>query len=404
MENKIQLDLKTKIQEIDRVISYMLEYKRLFFIYNYMFNWGPTISETPEQMHERREEVPELKNIEAWAWMYAPFKAPNDVQETTEINLTSLNEDINWDKISDENSEISNEDINDNQEQIDNQKALEKFKDHPNYPILERFLNIEVSEWNKLNLLTDSDLLQLSQHLWSTDDIIWDLRNGIKNIDFDDERTFQILSNYLDKTESINKPLEQDNEGKYKLPEEFKWYMVLSGNADNDIVQLIIKNYTRLPDWDNWESNIDNDLYTACEVTLNKIIDWKNFRKTDTYYDAVEDIRNWDLDLRIEALQYINSLVNTSEWMKGWKAKSNFNKIKSEHNLTKKLYIEFKINQIEEQINNSQDLKEQEKLQNKLELLSKVLDSEDHFEWEVFAWNMKVEWENIWNETGWENI
>ena len=287
--------------------------------------------------------------------------------------------------------------IIEDEKQLDNNKELEKFKDHPDYPILSRFLNIEVSEWKKLDLLTESDLLQLSQHLWSTDDIIWDVRRAIHVIDFDDERAFDILNNYLNKIESINPPLEQDTSWIYKLPEDFNSYMVLYENADNDIIQLLIKNYTKLPDWINWESNVENDIFTACEITLNKIIEWKKFRKTETYYDAIEDARNWDLDLRIEALKYINSLVNTSEWMKWWKAKSNFNKIKTEHSITKKMYIEFKIHQLEEQMNNTQDSKEQQKLKVEFNQLLIELEKEDYFEWEVISWwelDVQTEWED----------
>jgi hypothetical protein len=316
--------------------------------------------------------------------------------------ITEKEYDIALDNLTEKKVSIEeNEQISESKEK-ENKQILEKFKDNPSFPVLERFINIEVSEWKKLNLLTESDLLQLSQHLWSSEDMIWDLRNWIKNIDFENESTQQILSNYLDKAESINKPLELDDDGQYTLPDDFKWHMVLSENIDNDIVQLLIKNYIKLPDWNNWESNIENDLYTACEVTLNKIIEWKNFRKTDTYYDAVDDIRNWDLDLRVEALQYINSLVNTSEWMKWWKAKSNFNKIKSEHSLTKKLYIEFKINQIEEQISTSNNNKEQQKLKIELANLIESVDNEDHFEWEVISWGkIDVHWE--WNDNIYEN-
>jgi len=61
------------------------------------------------------------------------------------------------------------ENINENQEK-ENQILLEKFKNHPSFPILERFMNIEVWDWKKMTLLTESDLIKVSNNLGNTDD------------------------------------------------------------------------------------------------------------------------------------------------------------------------------------------------------------------------------------------
>ena len=333
----------------------------------------------------------------------------------SDINIASISyEDKNkenpnidsW-KNSIESQELSTENQEDEKVVSENKEqklSLEKFKDNPSFPIIERFMNIEVGDWKKMQLLTENDLLQLSNSIWSNDDELQGLKNWIKNIEFDDDRTQTVLDNYLYTIENINEPIQVDSEWKYSLPEDFKWEgkKILSENIDNDVVQLIIKNYKKFPDWEDWNPNVEKDIFTSCEVTLNKIIENKNFPKTEMYESAVKDVRNWDLDERIEALQYINSLVNTQEGMKWWKAKLSIKGLKETHNLSKKSYIEFKEKQILTQINWTEDNKEKEKLQWELTELLKNNEVEDKFEWEVISWwkydvhNEKNIWE--WND------
>lgn len=320
----------------------------------------------------------------------------------SDIDIASISyADKNIENDSSENSIENQEDekiVSENQEK---EISLEKFKDNPSFPIIERFMNIEVGDWKKMKLLTENDLLQLSNSIWTNDDELQGLKNWIKNIKFDDDRTQTVLDNYLYTIENINEPMQVDSEWKYSLPEDFKWEgkKVLSENIDNDVVQLIIKNYKKFPDWEDGNPNVEKDIFTSCEVTLNKIIENKNFPKTEIYESAVKDVRNWDLDERIEALQYINSLVNTQEGMKWWKAKLSIKWFKETHNLAKKSYIEFKEKQILTQINWTEDNKEKEKLQWELTELLKNNEIEDKFEWEVFSWNMKIEWDNKWKES-----
>ncbi len=298
-------------------------------------------------------------------------------------------------------NEKNEENIDENQEK-ENQILLEKFKNHPSFPILERFMNIEVWEWKKMTLLTEPDLLKLSQHLGSWENPVSWLREWIKWIVFDDDRTQTVLNNYLYTVENINDSIKPDGEWLFPLPEEFKGekYSILNEDLDNDIVQLLIKNYTKFPDWEDGNPDIDKDIFTSCEVTLNKIIENKNFPQTKEYDKAVFDIRNWDLKTRIEWLIYINSLVNTQEGLKWWKANLSFKNIKKADKLKNESTKIFSENQKQKDLNNKVENKKYQWEQEDLLVNS---NEENISDWEVFSWDITIE--GIWDNTKniWEN-
>jgi hypothetical protein len=263
-------------------------------------------------------------------------------------------------------------------------------------------MNIEVWEWKKMTLLTEPDLLKLSQHLGSWENPVSWLREWIKWIVFDDDRTQTVLNNYLYTVENINDSIKPDGEWLFPLPEEFKGekYSILNEDLDNDIVQLLIKNYTKFPDWEDGNPDIDKDIFTSCEVTLNKIIENKNFPQTKEYDKAVFDIRNWDLKTRIEWLIYINSLVNTQEGLKWWKANLSFKNIKKADKLKNESTKIFSENQKQKDLNNKVENKKYQWEQEDLLVNS---NEENISDWEVFSWDITIE--GIWDNTKniWEN-
>jgi hypothetical protein len=275
--------------------------------------------------------------------------------------------------------------INENQEK-QNEIVLEKFKDNPGYPILERFMNIEVWEWKKMDLLTENDLLKLSNTIHSWDNLLESLKEWIKDIEFDNEKTSYVLNNYINTIEWINDTKEVDSEWLYNLPDDFKSYPVLFENLDDTTVQLLIKNYTIFPDGENWEPNITKDIDTAFELTLNNIINNKNFPQTDVYKQAVNEVRTWDIDSRLEALQYINSMVNTQEWVKWGKAWNSFKKITKEYSLAKDKYLDYKKLQLAEMITNWEDIKLIENKQNEIDIIDKNYDNTDIKQGEAIFW------------------
>lgn len=334
--------------------------------------------------------------------------ASNDTNdEFIEINLSSYLdrevEEIQEISELEPDNEKEEETIDENQEK-ENHILLEKFKDHPSFPILERFINIEVWEWKKMTLLTEPDLLKLSQHLGSWENPVSWLREWIKWIVFDDDRTQTVLNNYLYTVENINDSIKPDVDWLFPLPEEFKSekYSILNEDLDNDIIQLLIKNYKKFPDWEDGNPNIEKDIFTSCEVTLNKIIENKNFPQTKMYDKAVHDVRNWDLESRIQALSYINSLVNRQEGIKWWKAKESIKNIKEAHNLTKTSYTKFKLEQIQNMLDTTTDKNEKQKLEWELSELLENINKNDHFEWEVFS-SWKLDWEIQWKDSISEN-
>lgn len=277
-------------------------------------------------------------------------------------------------------------------EQIE--KDLETFKENPNFPILKRFTEIKWKNWDNLNVvqLDENTLNEISKILgewWEEKDLVKNLEkldSELWNIEFDNPMTADYLSVYINKTINLNNSskqmVEKDGKSLYSLPEEFKTNETLN-NQDSEITQLLIKNYTKLPDLDNWWSNFEKDILTTFEITANKIIEWKQFIRNDWYELAMADIKNWDIETRFEALNYINSLVNTAEWLKWVKNRSSFDKIKWEHNNKKEKYLDFKVEQLEKQIFSTNDKSEKIKLSKELEKVEKMKDTGD-FEWEIF--------------------
>jgi hypothetical protein len=151
-----------------------------------------------------------------------------------------------------------------------------------------------------------------------------------------------------------------------------------------------------LPDWDSLTPNNKKDLDTAFKITVNKIIEWKQIPRNKNYEIAMNDINSWNIESKFYALKYINSLVQVTWWSSWRKNIKDFKQIKERHNLTKKEYLEFKIEQIKKQIKESNNDTEKFKLELELENLKENI-KEDDFKWEVFTW-----WEEDKQSESWE--
>jgi len=283
---------------------------------------------------------------------------------------------------------------NEQQEKI-SENILDKNSEKPVTPILKRINDISgIHIW-------DEDFQQIYEKLWeinSGDDVI------LKTIDaldktWIDKKTKEILSIIFNQIWKNNDDrLKESKEWEVALPEEFKGNKLLENDKYKDIVDLLAKNYISFPDRDNWDANFEKDLQMSIETTVNKITYWKNLPKTTWFTYAMNEIHSGDLEIQLEALNYIYSWVNTNEWMKWAKSKKTFNKMKWEHIKTKAKYYDFKIEQIKDQINNTFDNTEKNRLEWIVEQLKKDKEKDD-FEWEVFSWDISKEsvWEDLFN-------
>ncbi len=345
-----------------------------------IFKWGPLISETIEQSKNKEE-------------LWKKEIAYNIPKQNLYWTFTPSKSNINYEKIdnTEEKTNINSEQQVTNKEWLENKKFdLNKFKENPNYPILERFTQIQWRNWEKINntQLSNDNLLEISKILqenWWKNSLDY-LKSKLNTIDFKDKKTAFYLWNYIDKVKLLNKWKKEETlddwEKLYSLPKEFKDINILNNQKD-DIVQLLIKNYTKLPNTNNWEPKFEKDILTTFEITANKIIEWKNFPRNESFDLAMRDIKNGDLETRYNALSYINSLVNTLEWIKWLNSKIDY---KKNHELKKQDYLDFKILKLNKELielqNKWDNIKAQELKQNIIDL-----------EWEKNNWDIFEAWE-----------
>jgi len=268
---------------------------------------GPIISETiPEQS------LDPLKNLDwddlklDWWGMYPSFKVPEwekKEQLWKKENELSLNENI-----------------------------LDKNSENPATPILKRINGINgVHIW-------DEDLEKIYDNMSdinNEDDVISNLLGALDK-SWINQKTKELLNSILLQIGKNNDDrLKEGKDKEVVLPEEFKGNKLLESDKYTNIVNLLAKNYIAFPDSDNWDANFEKDLRLSIDTTVNKIIYGKQIPKTQWFEKAINDIKTWELETQLEALNYVYLLVNTNEW-KEWKAsKLSYKKIKQKENWEK---------------------------------------------------------------------
>ena len=328
------------------------------------FAWWPTVTETPPWLKESQgwcnDPLKDLdwKPLAPWAWIYWRY---------------------NWDSLPD-NRNCKTEKI-----ERQSESAEKDHEENPNYPIIQRFFEIKwidasISDKNKIN-----DSL-----VWLWELNIQELKEALETIDFDDENLWSVLLGYLWKIEELNPhQLEEDNssqEGEVavSLPEDFEKSGVLS-DENNQIIQLLAKNYVKIPDWEDGGSNFEKDIQTCFEITVNKIINGKEFSRNQWFEIAIEEIQSWDLEAKLLALSYIHSLVNTVEWVKSKKSKEWYENMKKAHMEKKQELLDFKIWKLKKQLKSEENQDKKDQINSQIEELEKQKQVDD-FKWDVFSW------------------
>ena len=100
----------------------------------------------------------------------------------------------------------------------------------------------------------------------------------------------------------------------------------------------------------------------------------------------MQDIKSGDIETKLQAITYIYSLVNTSQWI-WWKRSAElFRQMLQEHSKKKKDYFELKTVKLETKLKDETDDQKRKDIMQEIENLNKRK-NEDDFSWEVFsAW------------------
>lgn len=265
-------------------------------------------------------------------------------------------------------------------ESIETDDGLEKFKENPNFPVLERFTEVSGIQISKKDMVTIGKAIG-EKEITNTD-------LNITSIPIENKDVLVALDAYLWKVRTLNKDTKktvvEGGEEVYVVPEEFKSSPILN-NQENKMVQLLIENYSRFPTWEEGKADFNKDIQTAFDVSVNKIIENKKFPRNEAFSLAMKDIKVWDLETKMEALTYIHSLVNTSEWIQGKRDKALIGKRKAEHAKKKGEYLDFKIKKIETQMADEQQSQaewKEERMQELQEQLQKLQGEKS--QWDVF--------------------
>jgi len=402
-----------------------------------MFSWGPTVSETPEQMHEKMEDVPELKNVEMnWAWMYAPFKGSENTkiestdsksqeEEDTEWSLNIWFDDVNNALVSDEidiasisyeSKEKEKEDITDwweNSIESDTTSEVDNWDIESQEKLLSIDEKIDAIKWNiyvpTIELLFKNWLITIDEHIVLVNHIYenksYDNKVDLSKITW--LENISIIEEYFNKVDTADK-LGKDNKNYENFIKDFPDYKNEWNNNDgleNAIFSIIGRNYIKV-EWTNLPADISKEksLLNAIETSANKIDFYsKNTPKdSQTYKNAIKNIHSGNVEKALEWFDSLYILVFSNEWIT-WAWMEKWKKALKKSIDSRKSKIQEKIELIEQQIQ-SWKLSDIEKNENIEELNNLKEEGKEIEKWDIFiSWKQDIQNEsNIWESN--ENV
>ncbi len=359
--------------------------------HNIQLSW---ITETPEQAELKRQKEEDYAKLwektfdKQWLMelLYWPNKS-NDLSKANEEDIFGPNNRIDapeyndWFEITDK-SEWKLEDI---------EKLFEKEKENPITPILKRIWEISwIKLWSK-------DVVEIYKHFeieeWQ--DLLEALKISIEKSD--------LTHDVREMFNAIVEKIISDNweQNKKELSTDLDQVEQIKQKKDNEAIKLLGENYIKFP-WNNWESNLEKDLQLAFEITANKILFKKTISPRPKWLDyALDDIKSWDIEIKVLALIYIHSLVNTTQWAawkKAEKLKWSIDANNSYREIIKKEYYDKKIEKLREELFNIDDENKKAEIKviiNKLEIYRDQNDSEEKLkdkDWEIPKSRWVVAW------------
>lgn len=335
-----------------------------------------------------------------------PLKVPLNDQ------MKKLNEELYWVKKSEEpiiqenTKKFEEKKAPEEQEKLKNQdktgeKNAEnpedwlKIDENPNTPLIDWFVKqrlLTIEEWEKVKAVLIQE---------------WDLAETIWKIEWiDSEKQTQIIKsiNYLDwkdskkeNLENFNKDFAQEiewlktdwlkentNWRKYNVEWDKKWEKELVWQ-NKDLIEKLGWNY--FPIWKEWTKENKNDAQNlAFKRTLNQLMEWKNFKRPETFEQMKDIVKNPELDFltRFQELCKIDILINNDQSFSSEKQKKsyeNWEEVTDKANLS----LDKKIAQFKQIVETSIKNKDYEKLKALLQE-GKELKKETENQWEVFEW------------------
>lgn len=363
--------------------DYQKDSKDVLWIWEFKIPWEKEDTVTNLESKDRDNENPDdiLSQLNSPEWWNKEVKVSNNYVEKESLNNNEFQE----------NSEIK--------ESIESLELNQSLKELPSYPLIEHFEEMRGEE------IPMNDKVKILTYIYNNIDTNINFESPLDSLDialneiwteFEDEELTLHLSNYINHVRSMNENREQWEE--VSIPEEFEQYDFLD-NTEDSTVKLLAENYTILPQ-KNWSPDVTQSMETMFEVTANKIIDRKQFKRTEGFDVAMNDIKTWTIEDKFQALKYIFSLVNTTEWVKWVKTKNSYDKIKSKHDKEKTDYLDYKIWKLKTLLQKSQEennIEESEQLEDKINDLEEKKSSWDVFEvWEL---DLEETWAEFISET-----
>lgn len=381
----------------------MLEYKRLFFILKVMalINmpaepqlWDKEKLEADnsayalECLAAEQDWKTETMQEESQDLLWGSFSM-NQLNKVNEIKALEAADDQGWDILYDE---WSNNDRNEEKETSDNEEKLRIFRENTQAPLIESLLN----QWYITSLEFDWIVEEIN---WvdkeSINQIISSVTNSIEDKDIREE----ITSHLEWKQEQVT--LENFENSNFYLSSNELW-------VDIDVwiwgLELMLANEFYILPNSEWISDQSGDMLRTMDTVSKMIVNKNNkdFRKNNS--DLIREI--WEETVSSVKYALLKKLFKedlvTDAKFWGKKAKNEIamkqKSIKEKAKLNTESMEKLATLQGNEDWN-----KEKEKLiEDKNELII-AAQNLDHFEWEVFAWNMKIEWEKWWSESSGEN-
>ncbi len=255
----------------------------------------------------------------------------------------------------------------DKKESIDNisEKVLEnrKIDEHPYSPLVDLFIsqwNLTKEEWSiiKRALIKDGDTFNnLSNIEWWNEDNINQL---LLSIDFLESEKWEALC-----IEKFNKDFSNEVED---LKQEIPWDKGADkelSRQDSYLVEKLGGNYLslQLTEW-SFE-NKNESISRAFKITLNELMDGKEFKRPDTFNEMKNTVNNPDLSFeeRFAELKKIDTLINTDQSLANWKQYKSFKKAK-EWSEKLNLTLEEEFNKLKEAVQVAKDNNDKEQLEN----------------------------------------
>jgi len=207
----------------------------------------------------------------------------------------------------------------------------------------------------------EEDFSQLRSVLWEEFSLDA-LGSALTECEIKDPIVKKNLWNYIEQAKKLNpKQSEVWWEEAPELPSRWKGIDLLN-KPEDPTIQLLATSFIELPTGQDGQPNFEADMQTAFDKAVSITTLGKSFPQGEAYDIALKDIHSGDLETKLSALTYITSLVNT-EQAKGWmKNKQDFQKAKTIHTNKKKAYLDFKIEQLNTQIAETNDQEKKDKL------------------------------------------